>query len=406
MTEVIGPYPTKSARISTVEIRLLRLPVRQELAVGHGSHRIRELTVVRLGATVGPAPAYGWGECAALPTAGYWPESAATSFETLQQLARSLIGGTVGQLVAHPQHLLPIGVGNVPMALAALEMAAVDLVLKAADVALADALGCTSRVAAAGATVGLGRIDSIVDQASALHRQGYRRIKLKIEPGHDVTVIHALRHRLGPEIDRGRLTLQVDANGTFDPSASNQETLVELGRLGVNAIEQPYAVDRMASGTALRRALAAAGLDATVLADEGAATVDGALEALANGWADGVVIKPSRLGGLGPALRLVREATDRGFAVSVGGMLESGLGRHSLAAVTAAAEQTGLALTGDLSPAHHWLADDPWPDIVMADTAEAGAAVVIPRSPGVAPGPDPERLERYTAAKWSNSPKS
>jgi hypothetical protein len=51
-------------------------------------------------------------------------------------------------------------------------------------------------------------------------------------------------------------------------------------------------------------------------------------------------------------------------------------------------------LVGDLSPAGRWLADDPWPDLAMR-----GGRIAVPTTAGVAPPPDPDRLDAVTTRR-------
>ena len=69
-------------------------------------------------------------------------------------------------------------------------------------------------------------------------------------------------------------------------------------------------------------------------------------------------------------------------------MLESGLGRHALAAF---AGQDAITVTGDLSPASRWLAVDPWPDLAMNE-----GRIAVPTAAGIAPSPNLDLLDQVT----------
>ncbi|MDH3293211.1 MAG: hypothetical protein OER95_02695 [Acidimicrobiia bacterium] len=398
----VGPllahYPLADEAVSEAEVSLLRLPVVESLVAGHqeesnrpesGRPHFRDLTVVRLGTRSGASLVHGWGECAALATAGYWPETALGAFDLLGTIDGTLIGRTPLEILEAP----PIDRWRFPMAAAALEMAVVDLVLRPAGVSLAATIGTEIGTVPAGSTVGLAPVEVVASRVLALHQQGFGRVKVKIEPGHDLEVIEAIGQRLDSALTSGQFSLQVDANGSYGDR--DLAVLVGLAEAGVRVIEQPFAVDRWRPAERLCQALLTEGLSTLVLADEQASTVDRALEAVARGAAHGVVVKPGRLGGLAPTLQLLDEAAGRGVPVSIGGMLESGLGRHALAAVAAAAHQSTPTVTGDLSPARRWLADDPWPDVEVSSSAGT-VHIVVPRHPGVAPLPDPDVLDRHT----------
>ncbi len=394
-------------RIDQAEIRLLRLPVAEALDAGHGpttgSHRA--LTVIGLHSS-GSQVSTGWGECAALETSGYWHETAASTFAVLGDLVGRLCGRSAADLVT-PGAVPGFDGAALPMAAAAVEMAALDLKLKATARSLADWLGVTARSVPAGAAVGLGPPDEVANRVIGLAGDGYRRVKVKIEPTSAVEVVAAIvdaLQALGTDGGLARFELHVDANGGFGSviearaaDGDHIRSLLALAESGVSVIEQPFAPNDQASSRRLREHLRAAGLDTLVLADEAASTEESAVDAVASGAADGVVVKPSRLGGLGVARRVIETTHAGGHPVGVGGMVESALGRHSLAAVAAL---DGVTVTGDLSPARRWLADDPWPDLETT-TVDGVLRIIVPSGPGVAPPPNLDTLDRYTIDRVS-----
>ncbi|MDH3299689.1 MAG: hypothetical protein OES24_04200 [Acidimicrobiia bacterium] len=417
--------PPAGLRVERVDIRRLRLPLLESLDAAHGpttgSHR--ELTVVAL---TGDSGVSGWGECAALATPGYWHETASSTFTTLAGLAAGLPGRRVLDLT-DPSTVDGLDPAQRPMAAATLEMAALDLLLKVEDQSLADWLGCSRSVVPAGATVGLGPAAAVSERVAELATAGYRRVKVKIVPDTALTVVTAVTERLATMFGvdaRGRLQgfeLHVDGNGgyagrTGDKGVASRAidsraieggavdaaavaALVGMARLGVQVIEQPFAPGDEVAAAALRSALIEADLTTLVMADEAATSIACARDVFAAGAADGMVVKPSRLGGLESARRAIANLAADGAAVAVGGMVESALGRHSLAAVAAL---EGVTVTGDLSPARRWLRDDPWPDV---DTIEIDGVlhVVVPTGPGVAPPPDPDKIAAYTIEHQSTS---
>ncbi len=209
---------------------------------------------------------------------------------------------------------------------------------------------------------------------------------------------------------------------------------MELAELGVTAVEQPFPVDQpelaadlisrladhagsgdadsdstgsntagsrftdsdptgsnsvgLASGETGRGGVAVA-----VVADEAAPTLEAAKLLLAQGALSGVSIKPPRVGGISRALEILAWCVGQGIPATAGGMLESALGRHALAAFAA---NDGLSITGDVSPSRRWLAADPWPDLDMSD-----GMIAVPRSPGVAPLPDQDLIEDLTIYRWT-----
>lgn len=335
----------------------LRLPTVAQLGTARGDKpsTFRELVFVRLQDRDG---AVGWGECSALNEVGYSNESAVTARKVLSSVA----GG----------HAAP---DDQPMASACLEMAATDMRLRRAGTSLAGQLGVTRTRVPAGAALGLGTTDEILAQASTLVQAGYQRLKLKIAPGSISPAARAIATSY-PELE-----IHVDANGSL--GSQHLPELLTLSDFGVAAIEQPFAIQRPDLAAEL-----ASHTSMLVVADEAAPTLSAAQALHANGALSAISIKPPRVGGTTKAVELLQWANSQGLKTTAGGMLESALGRHALAAFAAL---DGVTLTGDLSPSRRWLAADPWPDLALQD-----GHIVVPTTPGIAPLPDLSVLDEYT----------
>ncbi len=351
------------------EISLLELPLHEPFVASHGTTTTRAITIVRLETDHGP----GWGECAALPAATYTKESARGAFEALtQRLVPPLLGSEVG-----PDQLGGAdGTTDHPMAIAAVEMAVLDAKLTSAGRPLSEHLGAATSSVLAGVSIGLGTVEETVATAVDLADQGYGRLKCKIAPGHDLALVTALR-QVVPNVE-----LHIDANGAYPPDAVSH--LAAVVAAGVDAIEQPFLPDEVDAAAALVAAID----PIPVVADEAVTAPADAIALARRGAATAVSIKPPRVGGLQSATDLLRVCRAEGLAVTVGGMLECGLGRHAL---TAFAALTDFDLIGDLSPAGRWLAADPWPDLSLVD-----GRLSVPNEPGVAPPPDHDLLIAHT----------
>ncbi len=420
--------------IERVEVRLLSLPMREAFGAAHGTVQRREVTVLRVETDDG----HGWGECAALTEATYSDEHAAGAFDLLADTLLPLLVGHRLDAAAALDRLADVP-GN-PMAKAAVEMALLDVALRSAGRSLAswlaDAAYATTRpdpadgpgptdrpgrhngpgpadrpdppdgpelvgggpapasdrgvggslhgtigpraTVPAGAVVGLGTPADVADRVAALAAEGFGRVKVKITPGHDREVVAAVRARC-PGLD-----LHADANGSY--RAVDLPLLASLGDEGLGALEQPFPPEQPGWATELVAASARSGL--MVVADEAAVDLAAVQELHRRRALRGVAVKPSRLGGLAAARTLVGWCQAAELALTAGGMVETGLGRHALAAL---ASLPGFTITGDVSPAGRWLAADPWPDLVMAD-----GRIEVPSAPGVAPDPDPDVLAHHT----------
>lgn len=342
-------------------LRLLRIRTRASLAAAHGVRpdSTRLLTVVGLHCDGDLGETAGWGECSALNAPGYTHEWSEGAFELLR--------------VGRPFD--PLGY---PMAAAAIEMALLDADLKHAGQTLAERVGTVGKSAPAGAVVGLAPIPVMLDEVEQLVDQGYGRIKCKIAPGKLASPIEAISSAF-PDIE-----LHVDANASL--RAEHLPALLHLRDRGVTAVEQPFAVEDRA--TAIRLIDES---DMAVIADEAIEFAGDIDDVAAEGAATAIALKPPKLGGIAAAREALDRAETVGLAASIGGMLESGLGRHVLAAL---APLPGFTLTGDLSPAKRWLIEDPFRDVKMR-----GGQIEAPDRPGIAGDPVKTRLERATVRK-------
>lgn len=154
----------------------------------------------------------------------------------------------------------------------------------------------------------------------------------------DVDRVAAVREVLGPG---GRV--RVDANGAWSVEDA-RSALAALAAYGLEYAEQPCAtVEELAR---LRVALARAGVDVPVAADESVRRVEDPLRVARAGAADVVVLKVAPLGGVRPALRIAQEC---GLPVVVSSALDTSVGIAAGVALAAALPELpyacGLATT-------------------------------------------------------------
>lgn len=361
-------------KIERIEVRLLSLPLVEAFVAAHGTTAAREVVVVRMDTDQG----HGWGECAALSEPTYSDEFAAGAFAVLEdEMVPRLVGHDLDAISLHSR--LSMIAGH-PMAKAALEMALIDVELRTAGQSLAHWLGATRARVAAGVAVGLGRPGAVAERVEQLAAEGFGRVKLKICPGQDTSIVEAVLARTD------HLELHVDGNGSFQ--AEHLDRLANLAAGGVSAVEQPFPVDRPDLAACL-----AAASPAAVVADEAASSLAAVDRLRLAGALSGVSLKPSRLGGLQAARQLHDACVAWHLPLTAGGMVETGLGRHALAALAAL---PGFTLTGDVSPARRWLLADPWDDLELID-----GFVTVPTGPGVAPDPDLDQLNHFSVKQIS-----
>jgi len=152
----------------------------------------------------------------------------------------------------------------------------------------------------------------------------------------DVARVAAVREALGPA---GRV--RVDANGGWSVEDAVR-ALTALARYDLEYAEQPCRqIDDL---RALRVALARAGIDVRVAADESVRKAEDPLRVVAVGAADVIVLKVAPLGGVRAALTVARVlGTEHGIPVVVSSALDTSIGISAGLALAAALPELPFA---------------------------------------------------------------
>ena len=340
-----------------VELLHVRLPFVRPFVTSRGSIATKDVLLVRVRTGDGLE---GWGECAAEAAPTYAAEFLDAAWLVLRD------------------HLVPLARRGAPldvfrgnhMAKAALEMAVLDAAGKREGRSLAAMLGGTPGAAIeVGVVVEMHADVAVVAERAAAHvGEGYRRVKVKVAPGHDHTIVEAVRAAVGRNV-----AVWADANGSYSPRDAPT-----VAALAVDLLEQPFAagdlVDHahfVASNTGRHLSL-----------DESIGSFHDARAAIALRAAKSLVVKPGRLGGIRAAVAVHDACRAAGMGAWCGGMLETGIGR---AANLALASLPGFTLPGDLSASSRYFARDltepfvlgPGGTLIVPDGAGLGVAVDI-----------------------------
>jgi O-succinylbenzoate synthase len=370
-------------RIERVELVHVAMPLVAPFRTSFGTQNSRDVLLLRIEDSSG---AYGWGECVAPSEPGYSSEYTAGAELVLRsQLlprvleAREVSASSMGGVIAGiPGHLT---------AKAALEMAVLDLELRAAGMSLGRYLGATRTRVACGVSVGIQpSIGQLLDVVAGYLAQGYLRIKLKIEPGWDVAPLRAVRERFGDDV-----ALQVDANTAYRPADLGH--LLALDSFGLVLVEQPFGETQVRAHVELARRLRT-----PVCLDETITSAQVCAEMITAGACSVVNIKPGRVGGYLEARRIHDVAAALGAAAWCGGMLETGLGR---AANLAVAGLPNCVLPGDTSASDRYFARDITAPFVLDD-----GHLPVPTGPGIGIDVDPDALAAFEVSREAVSPPS
>lgn len=366
-------------RIDAVEVREIRLPLRERFEISSGYSEERRILLVRLHA----GGETGWSECVAGEDPGYSYETTGTAWHILSEfLIPALLGAEVEGPADVERRLAHVR-GH-PMAKACLEMAAWDLEARRSGHSLSQALGGSGEPVPVGVSVGLQKSDALlVEKVGEFLAAGYRKIKLKIKPGRDVEMVGAVREAY-PDAP-----LMVDANSAY--KLADRDRLAEMDDLDLLMIEQPLAHDDLHLHARLQEVLRT-----PVCLDESIRSADDAELALELGSCRIINIKPGRVGGFGSSRRIHDLCRARGVPVWCGGMLESGVGR---AFNIALATLPGFTIPGDISASRrYWERDIVDPEFEVFD-----GMMTPPSGPGIGVVPDEGRIERLTVRveRWS-----
>lgn len=348
-------------RIDRIILRVIGLELREPFRISSGVTRERRILLVH----VEGEGVEGVAECVAAEAPNY-------SYETLDtawwMLERHLVPAALGAEVKRAAEIVPVleraGKGH-RMAKAAVEMALWDAEARSRGVSLSSLLGGDRSAVPAGVSIGIqDDVETLLERIAAYLALGYRRIKLKIEPGRDFQVLEAVRARY-PDI-----ALTVDANAAYGTDAIDR--LAGLDRFGLMLVEQPFAEDEVLAHAALQRAM-----ETPVCLDETVTSPARCREALALEACRVVNIKPGRVGGLAAAREIHDMCAAEDVPVWCGGMLESGVGRaHNVAL----ASLPNMRLPNDTSASDRYWSRDV---VVPAFELSPDGMVAVPTGPGI-----------------------
>lgn len=361
-------------KISRVSVHRYCLPLRATWQTAAGGLCERQGWLLRLATNHN---AFGYGDCAVLPSSG--TESATAAQGALRALLPRLLGRSAQDALATLEcadHCVT------PAARCAVESALLDLLAQEAGLPLATYL-CDPRPAAmppgpppavrlnaALGGLGLSRDEEILAACS----EGFQVLKFKLG-------VTAIEH----EIDRLRqiaallpsgVALRLDANRAwrFDDALRFLHACADLP---VEMIEEPLTAPDLAQLQRLQ-----AGTSISIGLDESTAHFSLAT-LLQRRTVHRLVIKPARAGGLLPALALAQRATNGGLDCVVTSSLDSACGLRAAAHLAAALDNRlahGLATC-------HWFTRD-----TGATPSIVDAELRLGHSTGLGFLPDIERL--------------
>lgn len=361
-------------KIVKITVKKVEIPMITSFTTSFGTLTRKPTVIVIVQADEGYT---GWGESAALPFPFYKPETTDICQLVLKKYIAPLILNKEFNTVDDLMNLLkPIKKNN--FAKTGIENAVWMIMSLKEKKSVSKLLGGTQKKIAVGESVGIKKtIEETLEEVALRKSQGFRRTKIKIQPGWDLELVKAIRKRFG-DID-----LMVDANSSY--TLKDIETLKKFDDYNLTMIEQPLDDDDIVDHSILQKAI-----KTPVCLDESIYSVDDARRAIYLGACKIINIKPGRVGGLLESKKIHDLCRKHGIGVWCGGMLETGIGRAFNIAV---ASLPNYKYPADMSPVNFFYEDDLVKNSFVVDK---DGYVKVPSTAGLGFEIDTEKVNHYT----------
>lgn len=358
--------------IKKITIRKMQMMMKTPFSTSFGTLQEKDFLVLEVTDELGNT---GWGESVAFRAPWYTEETLETNLHMIKDF---LIPIVIGKDIEHPDEVSTLfaAIRKNNMAKAAVEGAIWDLYAKRNKQTLAQALGGERDKIEVGISIGIH--DNHADLVATVRGfidKGYKRIKVKIKPGHDIEVIRELRKHY-PDIP-----LMADANSAY--TLEDVELLKQLDAFQLMMIEQPLAYDDIIDHAVLQKQLTT-----PICLDESILSLEDARKAIELGSTKIINVKIGRVGGLTEAKKIHDYCMEQGIPVWCGGMLEAGIGRaHNIALTTL----PNFILPGDTAgSSHYWEQDIITPKVVVED-----GYITVPTGYGIGYEPDLIAMKKF-----------
>jgi o-succinylbenzoate synthase len=360
-------------KIDLIELREIHMALLAPFETSFGRTMDRRILIVRVFAD----GLSGYGECTSPEFPFYNHETIDTAWIVISQFVAPML---LGRNFDHPDEIAPrlSHIRGNKMARGAVETAVWELFARAENISLSRLLGGTLNEIVCGVSIGIQEsIDHLLAKIETELASGYRRIKIKIRPGLDETLVAAVRSKFP------LVPLMVDANSAY--RLADVDLLRRLDDYDLMMIEQPLSHDDIIDHARLQKELRT-----PICLDESILSVDDARKALELGACRIINIKLGRVGGHMEARQIHDYCKERGVPVWCGGMLEAGIGRaHNIAL----SSLEGFTLPGDVSASkRYWKQDIIEPPVEVTPHG----TIIVPDSPGLGFKVNEERIKKLT----------
>ena len=362
-------------RIDRITLTHVRIPLGEPFRISNGEVAEKDGIVCAVEAD----GFTGYGESS--PMAGSFystdtPESCWRQLTTL--LAPAIIGREFESLDAASDWLDRQPGSN--FAKVGIETALWDMEAQRRQVPLHRLLGATRDYAESGLAVGLyDSTEQLLNTIAKYLPDGYKRVKIKICPGHDIELVEAVRARFGG------IPLMTDANASY--TLADRHIYQKLDDFGLLMYEQPL------KGEALEDSATLQGLINTPICLDESLETFADLERAAELKSFKIAnIKIQRVGGFRNALKLYHRCRELGLSIWIGTMPELGIGQAQGAALSAL---DGCDYPTDVEASRRWFQDD----IIDPFLAVKNGLIKLPETPGLGYKINADKLRKYQIAR-------
>ncbi len=382
-----GENILKPITIQAIHLHPIALPFLEPLRTSFGQDPFKAAVLAEVVTDSGIS---GWGEISVEVEPGYGAETVWTAMHIGNNfLIPKLIGQTISDMYNVPKLMAHTRGNNHTKH--GIEAAIWDALARANEMRLADLFsyylpeGHTSRgYAVVGVSIGIQpTVEATIAIIQKRLNQGYRRIKLKMQPGWDVDLARGVREAL-PDI-----TLMMDANSAY--TLADAEHLEELDEFHLLMIEQPLGDDDIYEHSKLQPML-----QTPICLDECVKSNNDLKLAIEIGAGKILNLKPVRVGGYVESLEIYKTCVANKFPLWIGGMLEVGVGRASNVAF---ASLPGVTMPSDISATDRYFN----PDLTEAPfVLQEGSTLKVPDGVGNGVTMQLDRLAE-AEARWQEN---
>jgi O-succinylbenzoate synthase len=363
-------------KIESIELRYVKMKLVSPFKTSMGTDFFVDHIIIK----VESGGIIGWGECVAEGNPFYSSETVNTSWHILKDFIIPTVVGkrisNIGETIRRWNHIR----GH-RMAKAGLESALWDLFAKRKNISLSKLMGGVRNKIDVGVSIGIQKSEKdLLKKVEGYIQEGYKRIKIKIQPGYDVYPVKLLRKHF-PDI-----LLQVDANSAY--SLKDKIKIKKLDEFNLLLIEQPLGYEDIYQHSKLQREL-----KTPICLDESIHSLDDTIAALELDACRVINIKPGRVGGFTESIKIHNYCMKKKIPIWCGGMLETGIGR---AGNVALASLKNFTLPGDISASKRYFEQD----IVEPEfTVEKDGTIKVPEGSGIGVEINKKLLDKFTVSK-------